>query len=173
MLTGKYKWILDEPGPKMILEAVKLYGILEMPGTGDNPVILAWAKEVGVKDYTHDSIAWCGLAEAVVAFRAGKPVVKEPLWAGNWSKWGVEVTVAMFGDTLVARRPGGNHVCIYIGEDDVAYHVFGGNQSDRYGITRIVKGRVWAIRRPEYTIQPANVRRIILKPDGIISANEA
>lgn len=173
MLPEKYKWLASEPGPKMILEGLKIYGTVETSGKADNPVILGWAKECGINHYFHDDIAWCGLTIAVIACRAGKPVPAKPLWAANWGSWGNKAIVAMLGDVLCFKRPGGNHVALYIGEDNLTYHILGGNQGDRVSITRILKERCWAIRRPDYGIQPLNVRKIILTADGTISKNEA
>lgn len=173
-LPNKYQWLLNEPGPKMLLEFIKIYGIKEAPGAVDNPVILAWAKEVGVKDtYIHDEIPWCGLAMGVVAKRAGKDVNFNPLRALNWAKFGKKVTDGpKLGDILVFTRKGGGHVGLYIGEDDGCYHVGGGNQLDEVNITRIVKSRLYAVRRPIYKVVPPNVRQIILDNDGAVSSNE-
>lgn len=172
-LPSQYLWLLDEQGPKMLLEFLRLYGTKEVIGTGDNPEILSWAKEIGVeRDYRADSIPWCGLFMGVIAKRAGKPVVPQPLWARNWLHWGNEVKEAMLGDVLVYQRPTGGHVGIYIGEDDVCYHTGGGNQGDQVSIVRILKSRCLGIRRPKYTQQPANVRKIVLAVDGDISENE-
>lgn len=60
-LPTKYKWLANEDGPLMLLEALKLYGTLEVAGSKSNPEILAWAKELGLRDYTTDSIPWCRL----------------------------------------------------------------------------------------------------------------
>jgi uncharacterized protein (TIGR02594 family) len=173
MLPKNYAWLEKEPGPKMILEFLKIYGTKETIGFGDNPVILGWAKELGLKDYVHDSIAWCGLEMALVASRAGKPVVDHPLWAANWLHFGIPVKEAMLGDVLVFKRPGGNHVGLYIAEDLHCYHVGGGNQSDQVSIARVVKERCIGIRRPVYTSQPPNVRKIIVSSVGDISSDEA
>jgi hypothetical protein len=59
MLPSRYGWLAREPGPKRIVEALKLYGTLDTPGSANNPTIVAWAKEVGgeVADpYKADSI---------------------------------------------------------------------------------------------------------------------
>lgn len=159
----------------MVTEALKLFGVKEQPGDRDNPEILAWAKETGLgKVYSNDSVPWCGLFMAVVAKRADKPFPDSPLWALNWRNFGVPVAQAMFGDVLVFKRDGGGHVGLYVGEDIYAYHVLGGNQSDQVCFTRIAKNRAVAVRRPIWQIaQPANVRKIILSPQGVISTNEA
>ncbi len=79
----------------------------------------------------------------------------------------------MLGDVLIFARNGGGHVGLYAGEDDDAWHTLGGNQSDAVNIKRIAKGRLYAARRPAYRAQPANVRRIRLAANGVLSANEA
>lgn len=173
-LPSQFVWLYKEAGPKMIIEGLKLFGIEEATLEGeDNPTILLWAKEVGINNYLHDSQAWCGLYIAVVAKRAGKEVVHDPLWAANWLNFGTPSNEAMFGDVLVFKRPGGNHVGLYIGEDDRTYFVLGGNQSDMVDIIRIEKSRCRGIRRPKYNVQPANVRKILLTSEGEISTNES
>lgn len=183
-LPPQYKWLADEGAPKMIVEFLKIYGTKEALGSADNPAILSWAKECGIQNYVHDSIAWCGLTMAVVAKRAGKVFPKEPLWALNWKFFGVQIATPMLGDVLVFSRVVHNattgkdemhgHVGLYIGEDDEAYHVGGGNQGDDTKIVRVLKTRLVAARRPIYkTGQPANVRKIVLSKTGELSSNES
>jgi uncharacterized protein (TIGR02594 family) len=173
-LPAQYAWLSDEDGPRMLLEALALFGTLEGAGTRDNPTILSWAKEVGLsKTYSHDSIPWCGLFMAVVAHRAGKEVVDSPLWALAWADFGKPSPSPMLGDVLTFKREGGGHVALYVGEDTSAYHCLGGNQSDKVGLTRILKSRLYRARRPHYNVQPAEVRKIQLAANGRISSDEA
>lgn len=173
-LPAQYAWLSKEPGPRMLVEALKLFGTVEAPGARDNPTILAWAAEIGLsKTYSHDSIPWCGLFIGVVAKRAGKSVVDSPLWALSWADFGVASPVPMLGDVLTFKRDGGGHVALYVGEDAGAYHVLGGNQSDQVCITRIAKSRLYRVRRPIYSAKPANVRKINLVANGKLSTNEA
>jgi uncharacterized protein (TIGR02594 family) len=174
-LPAQYAWLAKEPGPKMILEALKLFGTVEAAGSKDNPKILAWAAEIGLaKTYSHDSIPWCGLFIGLVAKRAGKEVVDSPLWALSWADFGKPAAGgAMLGDVLTFKRDGGGHVALYVGEDASAYHCLGGNQSDQVCITRIAKSRFYRARRPLYTNQPNNVRKITLSSTGKLSSNEA
>jgi uncharacterized protein (TIGR02594 family) len=175
MIPKKYQWLNNEPGPRMLVEALKTFGTKEMPGTGDNPEILSWANETGLhRVYSADSVPWCGLWMATIAKRADKQPVEDPLWARNWAKFGQEVTEAMLGDVLVFKRGSGGHVALYVGQDKEAYHCLGGNQSDAVTITRIAKNRCIAIRRPEWKIaQPANVRKVVLQASGQLSENES
>ena len=176
-----YDWLYGEPGPRMLLEVVKLYGTKEKPGPGDNEVILEWAHELELPDYTHDEIPWCGLFMAIVAYRANldrRPERNPPrlyLSALQWASFGVSVPkgAAALGDVLVFKRKGGGHVGLYVGHDTSAFHVLGGNQSDRVSITRLSRNRLVAVRRPAYRAQPANVRPIPLTASGSLSVNEA
>lgn len=156
------------------MEGLKLYGIKEKLGDANNPEIIQWAKEVGQSQYVLDSIPWCGLYMAIVCKRAGKEIVDNPLWARNWAKWGDKSPAPMLGDVLVFTRGSGGHVGIYVGEDSSAYHVLGGNTTDSVSIARILKTRLLAARRTKWEIaQPANVRKVILSAEGLLSNNEA
>jgi uncharacterized protein (TIGR02594 family) len=170
-LPAQYAWLGKEPGPLMLSEALKLCGTREVIGSGDNPAILAWAKEVGVS-FSHDETPWCGLFMAVVAHRAGKEPPHEPLWALDWREFGKRAIVPMLGDVLVFSRNGGGHVTMYVGEDASCWHCLGGNQSDSVCITRIPKTRQHWARRPDYVNQPANVRAVHLAASGQISKKE-
>ena len=175
-LPPAYGWIDDlRPLPRMLDEARKLYGTLEVSGPANNLVILDWAKETGLaKTFTADAIPWCGLFMAVVAKRGGKAIVEGPLWARNWAKFGKAADQGQLGDVLVFRRgQASGHVGLYVGEDYGAYHVLGGNQSDGVTITRIAKERCIAVRRPPYRKVPVTATPVELAATGALSANEA
>jgi uncharacterized protein (TIGR02594 family) len=176
-VPAAYRDLLDEPGPRMLKEALRLYGTLEVGGDGSNPTILAWAQEIGgwVADfYKDDQIPWCGLFVGIVAKRAGKPYRQDMLGARNWMWWGNQVDgLPVLGDVLVFTRGAGGHVGLYVGEDEVAYHVLGGNQSDSVNVTRVLKGRLLAARNYYAIGQPSNCRRIFRSKAGEISTNEA
>lgn len=178
-LPPAYAWLPSVIGlPRMVSEALKLYGTLETPGTADNPAILGWAKEVGLDHtYSDDSIPWCGLFCAVVAKRAGKVPPVNPLWALNWAKFGIASPQPGLGDVLVMKRKTATgtagHVTIYCGEDALSFHGIGGNQSDAVTIDRFLRSRIVAIRRPIYKVQPMGVRPVRLAATGSISNNES
>lgn len=161
--------------PKIIREAFKLLEIKEVHGKEHNPIILKWAEELGLKNtYTADEIPWCGLFVAYVCKMADKEVVKNPLWARNWLKFGTKQETAMLGDILVFSRGSGGHVGFYVGEDAKCYRVLGGNQGDQVSVTRIAKSRLLGIRRPIWKIaQPKSVVQIWCDEKGNISTNEA
>lgn len=179
-LPEKYIWLLKEDETIMIKKALELFYVSETLGMQNNPTILAWAEEVGddvAKIYLADEIPWCGLFMAVVAKRSSKQLVKDPLWALNWGAFGELTNVPMLGDVLVFVRKTkegkkAGHVGLYIGEDNSCFHVLGGNQSDKVCITRIEKIRLYTSRRPNYDIQPANIRVVKLSSSGSISIHE-
>lgn len=175
MLPNAYAW-LDAVGPlpRMLSEAIKLLGTREVAGSGNSSTIMAWAREVGLdRAYSADSIPWCGLFVAVVAKRAGKPVVKDPLWALNWLKFGADSGQPELGDIVVFVRDGGGHVGFYVGEDASAYHILGGNQSDAVTIARIDKKRMRGARHFYAIGAPASVKPYVIAADGALSLNEA
>ena len=177
-LPEPYRWLSQLNSlPRMITEAIRLFGTLEAPGKRENnPIIMGWAAEVSEElrhNYYADEVPWCGLFMAVVAKRAGKTPPAAPLWALNWNKFGIEAGQPMLGDILTFQREGGGHVSLYVGEDKACYHVLGGNQSDQVCFTRIAKGRLKAARRPLYQNQPETVKPYILGASGKVSQNEA
>lgn len=175
-LPDKYSWLYNEPAPKMLVEAIKHYGILEHPGPGSNPNITAWAKEVGVSGwYPDDDVPWCGLFVGVIVKRAGYPIKSDLLSSLSWLKFGEAIPKRreMLWDILVFRRPGGGHVGFYAGERDDAFLVYGGNESNMVNLVWISKDRLVGARRPKYKIgEPDNVRKIFLTDDGQVSKNE-
>jgi uncharacterized protein (TIGR02594 family) len=175
-LPSAYRWLTNlTPLPRMVAEALKLFGTVETAAAANSPTIIGWADEVGgkVEDvYKADSIPWCGLFMAVIAKRAGKDIPPDPLWALNWTRFGIAAGQPMLGDVLTFMRPGGGHVGLYVGEDATAFHVLGGNQSDQVCFNRIAKSRLHCVRRPAYTTVPSNVRPFILKDAGALSLNE-
>lgn len=176
-LKENYKWLLEIDPPKMVKEFLNIYGIKEEEGDEDNPEILEWAKETCCDEiYVHDETAWCGLAMAVIAKRAGKEPPEGFLWALNWCKFGQHVSFkdAALGDILAFTRKAGGHVGLYISEDENAYHVAGGNQSDMVSIARIAKDRLYCVRRPIWKVsQPESVKKYYVSSNGSLSTNEA
>lgn len=177
-MSNMYDYLKKENAPQILVQALKYIGTKEIKGPQHNPVIMGWAKDLGIeKVYTADEIAWCGLFMAYVCKAANVEIpfsAKDALWALNWNKFGTKQSTAMLGDVLTFTRNGGGHVGIYVGEDATHYHIIGGNQSDMVNIMRIAKNRLSQIRRTTWKIlQPSNVRVIKLSATGPISTNES
>ena len=128
--------------PPWINIANDLLGTKETPGNENNIKILAWAKVLGGKieqEYIADSIPWCGLFVAYCFAEAGIKPVTAPLWALNWSKFGISLKKPCFGCVISMSRTGGGHVGFVVAQDSTHWHVLGGNQSDMVNITRVPK----------------------------------
>ncbi|MBX9883876.1 MAG: TIGR02594 family protein [Novosphingobium sp.] len=142
---------------------------------------------VKISGFSDDSVPWCGLFAAYVAFKAGKAVVADPLWALNWAKFGDPVAgrdaagklsplagrMASLGDVLVYKRPGGGHVNFYIGETATHFVGLGGNQGDQVNIRAIPKAQCVAVRRPVMTSPPASMKPIQLAKSGEVAGSLA
>lgn len=190
---GPYVWLNEEPGPRMLLEGLKTYGVHEGIGNVGNPQVIAWADEVQRvhptpynrwADAWYDSATkkpWCGLWMAVITVRANvdKRADRWPpdkyLSAAAWANYGVPVDKArpLFGDVGVFSRDGGNHVGIIIGRSPGWLHVLGGNTSNRVTAGRIATSRLTHVRRTPYLNMPANVTDRLLPESGAVTTNEA
>lgn len=181
-LPDQYQWLPKLRGlPKTIQLALAEFGVQEVVGKGSSKTIIGWRDElnhagVKIEGYSTDSIPWCGLFAAIVTYRRMKnpaEPVKDPLWARNWAKYGVAVKQPALGDVLVFQRDSGGHVGFYVAEDATAYHVLGGNQSNKVCITRVLKSRLIAARRPPYVVAPAAMKPFTVSATGTLSKNEA
>jgi uncharacterized protein (TIGR02594 family) len=182
-LPSKYQWI-HKIGtlPLLVQEYLKIHGVKEVAGTPSNPEIIRWAKVLGLQNvYTNDGIAWCGLTMAYLCHKTDKPIVKDPLWALNWLKWGDPVPKGqeMFGDILVFKRYNhagkliGGHVGLYIAEDADEFMVGGGNTGDEVKIAPLSKTRLAGARRWKYINMPASVKKYNIENCEPASTNEA
>jgi uncharacterized protein (TIGR02594 family) len=198
----KWQWLLEQNGlPLLVTEALRHYGKVEGSGTSNNSEIIAWADEVGMVTssryddwaadfYNKDSIPWCGLFMALCTARTSggnkaRMPVNKYLAALSWADWGEAVQykikgqnhfrLVWLGDIAVFTRSGGGHVGIVIGfsKDGKYIYVLGGNQSNAVNITKIETRRLYAVRRPKYSVRPAGAQHFRLNVSGTVSSNEA
>lgn len=176
-LPTQWQFLLKEPGPKMLLEALKTYGTKEFVGSANNPVIMEWVKFIQ-KDtgdklyYKADSVPWCGLAVGYWACKAEKVPPLTLLWARDWLNFGKKADIPMLGDVMVFKRGNGGHVGLYVGENKLSYFILGGNQNDSVSIKPCAKNRFLGARR-QYKNIPPNVRVIKIDANGRDEGTEA
>lgn len=129
--------------------AISLVGTKEVDGPGNNPVILGWAKELGIP-YVSDDTAWCSLFINYVAFKSGLPYTKK-LNARSWLDIGTKVTTPKVGDVCVFWREHKDswkgHVGLYLGEQGGNINVLGGNQSNAVNVQQYPVSRLLGYRR--------------------------
>lgn len=137
--------------------ARSLIGTKEVPGAGNSPTIMGWAKGLGNKvlgmAYNADSTPWCGLFVGHVMRSVGLPVVPICVRASAWDKWG-DATTPCYGALVRFQREGGGHVGILTGQTKTQFRVLGGNQSDQVNETLIDKSRAVAFRWPTGVTNP-------------------
>ena len=126
-------------------------GTSEVIGDVNNPIIMEWARILGVTHYTNDDREWCGLAMAFFAHVCGAEKPSSFLLARNWLSVGAPVLRPIPGDVVVFWRgaPDGfdGHVALYEGEDAASIWTLGGNQIDSVRQYFYPRERVLGYRR--------------------------
>lgn len=134
-------------------EAKNLAGTKEISGPGNNPVIMDWATSLDI-NYVGDDVPWCGLfvAHCIGSTLPQEVLPRNPLGARQWEQFG-DATGPRLGAVMVFWREslasGKGHVGFYVGEDDTAYQILGGNQSDKVCLTWLAKDRLRGARWPK------------------------
>lgn len=158
--------------PKWLTIATSHIGTREIPGPKHNAKIIGWLRRLKswIKD---DETPWCGTFCAAVMQEAGLGYPAMFVRAKAWADYGANLRAAAVapGAILVFSRDGGGHVGFYVGEDDTAFHVLGGNQSNAVNVTRIAKRRCIAIRWPRG--EPVVGGPVRMTANGQLSRNEA
>lgn len=139
--------------PLWIQEARRLLGVHEVAGTGDNSIIMKWARDLN-QWYTGDDVPWCGLfvAHCMQVGVPDEPQKFNRLGARAWGNFGKHCkpqygAIAVFWRTHKINSFNG-HVGFIIGEDDTYYYILGGNQGDSVSIARVRKDRLLDCRCP-------------------------
>ena len=158
--------------PRWLTIARGYIGVKEVLGTKHNSTIMGWLKRLKswIKD---DETPWCGSFCAAVMQEAGLPYPPTYPRAKAWADYGANLRLSHVapGAILVFSRDGGGHVGFYVGEDETAFQVLGGNQGNAVSITRIAKHRCIAIRWPRG--EPVIGGPVRMVANGELSRNEA
>jgi len=159
--------------PNWLSIAYAYIGTREIVGPKHSTVIGKWLRKLGAW-WSDDETPWCGTFVAECLSEANLPYVKDWYRAKAWATYGSLLRPHLLapGAILVFERKGGGHVGFYVGEDDVCYHVLGGNQANSVSVSRIVKNRCIATRWPKNV--PVTGKPIYLKINGTpVTTNEA
>jgi len=157
-------------------EALRLKGTREVAGDGSNQTIIDWADNLGL-DYQSDDIPWCGLftGHCVAAALPDEDLPNAVLSARAWEKFGRPVAPQR-GAVMVfwrkTKASGLGHVGFYFAEDNGAYQILGGNQSDSVSVTRVSKDRFLTARWPLTALDPGG-EVVVATASGALSTNEA
>lgn len=173
-------WFDSAGRPIWLTRAIGYIGTKEVPGAGDNPVILNWAKGQGGdtgRDYNHDSIPWCALFAWVCVRECGLNY-PDTLWALDALKWGIGLGGPALGALAVMKRDGGGHNTFVAGRDQHGNIMCcGGNQSDAVNIMPFDPDRVvshgyrWPLEAPLPRLVGFDTLPLI-SSDGAVSRDE-
>lgn len=157
-------------------EALRNAGVEEVVGRGSNPQILGMAETLDI-DFADDDIPWCGLfvGHCVAAAMPDEALPGNVLLARNWERFGIETTPQLGAIMVFWRKSptsGSGHVGLYFAEDDDAYHILGGNQSNGVNVRRVSKQRFLTARWPITGLSPLGFT-VAAAGTGSLSTNEA
>lgn len=178
-IAVRHGYFTEDGTPIWLAKALSYLGLQEVPGAGDNPVIINMAKGVGgeaEKNYKHDSVPWCKLFIIACLEQCGMRY-DDSLWALDSVNWGQKLLGPCVGALAVLKRSGGGHVTWVVGRDQHGNVMCcGGNQNDEVNIKPFDPDRVVAWRYPIEVPKPSAVGMGALPfvtSDGIVSTNEA
>lgn len=132
--------------------AINEIGVKEIPGTGNNPQIMNYARQAGFPDYVSDDIAWCSLFMNWVAQKSGLERSKS-LAARSWLNFGIPVSNPEPGDVVIywreSRDSWKGHVGIFMGfsADLKRIYCLGGNQGNQVSVTAYPAEMLLGFRR--------------------------
>jgi uncharacterized protein (TIGR02594 family) len=127
-------------------------GTEETVGNEDNPEVLKYASEVGIKGITSDEIAWCSTFVNWVAWKAGLQHSGKAN-ARSWLNVGEKVTTPEPGDVVVFWRESlqswKGHVGFFLGisADKKRVYCLGGNQGNRVSVSAYRLNTVLSFQR--------------------------
>ncbi len=171
---------MSSPSPALpivpwIVEFEKVLGWHEVR---DRDRLARWLRSDGKTLGDPSKLPWCGdamdtaLALALPDEPRPGDLGKNPYWALNWQFLGRKCPPC-FGAVGVFKRTSGGHVGVLIGQDDTAYHVLGGNQSDAITRTWIDKKRMVDARWPLRAHNPRFPLPQLSRGGAGLSRNEA
>lgn len=141
---------LPDNSARIYAHALRDNGIKEVRGLGSHLRIKASILAAATWLNTDDSqTAWCGCIRGLWGMETGTGVPPEHYRARSWRMWGRAVLWehAKEGDTVVMKRPGGQHVALYVRHNATHVWLYGGNQADACNVTRFKRELVTDIRR--------------------------
>lgn len=170
-----------DPQPIWLTEGLRWINTKEVPGPGDNPKILDWAKDIGGdigKDYKHDATPWCALFANMILNKCGLPGTGT-LWAldFNTTKSLITLPGPAVGAFAPMHRPGGGHIICVVGRDQHGNLMgLGGNQKDEVSVIPFPKDRPASFRWPKSIPLPTHIgfdALPVVMSDGRVSNREA
>lgn len=135
--------------PEMMANAFDLYGLKEIPGEQNNPVIVKFFHEIGHTWVQDDETSWCSAFINYLAKKNGYEYSGE-LDARSWLAIGEQMTIPNPGDIVIFWRESlsswKGHVGFFIRDDGTNIYTLGGNQNNMVCIQPYPKDRILGYR---------------------------
>lgn len=142
---------IEGQDPSYLKWALGKVGVIEVPGSGDNPEIVGWLKLTDVpKSMWHDATAWCASFETAMFDLNGVDAIHSAR-AVDWLEFGYKVATPVRGAVVVFDwGNGGHHVATVLRDLGDQLECIGGNQGRRgeVSITHFPKAAVMGYRVP-------------------------
>ncbi|AEJ02773.1 Conserved hypothetical protein CHP02594 [Nitrosomonas sp. Is79A3] len=165
--------------PDWIMEAEKLIGLHESPGSIDNPIVVGLFKDAGHSEVIHDETPWCAAFVGAVLNRSNHKG-NGSLWALDYAKWGQALDDVALGAVATKKRIDnktgklvGGHVFFVVGWDDKHVYGLGGNQRDQVSITEFNRSDIVAYRWPSDVPLPDQQPKFLAVTDFAAAGSEA
>ena len=134
----------------MIKTALSQIGVIEIPGSEDNPQILKYFSEIGHTWVKSEDTAWCSAFMNWVALKSGYERSRE-LNARSWLDVGEEITDPEPGDVAILWRGSKDswqgHVGLFCSKVNNNIWLLGGNQNNMVKVQAYPASRVLGYRR--------------------------
>lgn len=146
-------------------------GTEEIVGSDNNPEVLKYAKDTGIKGITNDEIAWCSTFVNWVAWKAGLQYSKKAN-ARSWLNVGIKTNSPEPGDIVIFWRESPQswkgHVGIFLGVsvDKKRVYCLGGNQGNRVSVSAYRMNTVLSFQRL------TSVSKLVI-PDPVLQINSS
>ena len=134
----------------LLHKAFNYYGIEEVPGEENNPLILDFFHTIGHEWVQTELTAWCS---AFINYLCKKHGYERSgrLDARSWLRVGMDINIPQVGCIVVLWRESitswKGHVGFYINQDDKYVYIYGGNQDNSVCIKRYPIDRVLGYRK--------------------------
>lgn len=162
-----------------LVEARRVMGTREIAGKRHSPIIMGWARALGI-EYRDDETPWCGLyaAHCIASQLPEEALPNNPLGARNWQNFGHKCEMANGAIAVFWRgkRDGwAGHVGFVTGYDAKRrrLRILGGNQSNMVREDWLSEDRLLALRWPLTAMPSAGRVNAVSSGNTKLSTNEA
>ena len=139
----------------MFMKFMEFYGLREIPGEQNNPIIMQWFRDIGQSWVQGDETAWCSCMMNWIAWDLHIERTNS-LLARSWMDVGENIPLeeAKLGHLVIfwrkARDTKWGHVGLFAGIEGKDIYTAGGNQGNQANISPYSVDRLLAVKELSY-----------------------